>query len=115
MSVVYGIELTRSFLERRVLATNWGPLSRLLDWSVGHRVSPLVERINPLVPLKLNWDVLIQELVDLEPAAANLDEDLRSLNFDLDSAGTKLIDALLHAQEHDLELSAVRIVIDVLG
>ena len=97
------------------MSAHGGPIRGLLDWGVGHRVSPLVQRVNLLIPLQLNRDVLVQELVDLDPASANLDEELIPFDFDLDPTSTELIDALLHAKEHDLELSAVRIVIDVIG
>ena len=75
----------------------------------------MVQRVNLLIPLQLNRNVLVQELVDLEPASANLDEEVIPFDFDLDPTSTELVYALLHAQEHDLELSAVGIVIDVLG
>ena len=97
------------------MSANRRPIRGLFDWGIGHRVSPLVQRVNLLIPLQLNRDVLVQELVDLEPATANLDEELIPFNFDLDPTSTELVDTLLHTQEHDLELSAVGIVIDVLG
>ena len=96
------------------MSTHGGPIRGLLDWGIGHRVSPQVQRVNLLILLQLNRDVLVQELVDLEPATANLDEEVIPFDFDMDSTSTELVDTLLHTQEHKLELSAVGIVIDVL-
>jgi hypothetical protein len=48
-------------------------------------------------------------------AAAHSDLDLILLHFDRNSARAKLVNALRFSEEHNLQLGAVRVVVDVVG
>jgi hypothetical protein len=48
-------------------------------------------------------------------AAAHSDLDLILLHFDRNVARAKLVNALRFSEEHNLQLGAVRIVVDVIG
>ena len=73
-----------------------------------------LQRVHPVQFFKLSRSVLIQELVDGEEATTDLDLDLSTLDFDHDLAGTELVDALRLSHEHDLQLLAIRVVVDIL-
>jgi len=73
------------------------------------------ERVLALQLLQLLGRVLVEELVDGEVAAAHPYLDVVLLYFDGDSLRAELVNALGFAHEHDLELGAVGVVVDVLG
>ena len=75
----------------------------------------LVERVSTLELLQLSGSVLVQELVQTEVAAANLDLDLVAHAPHIDSLGAELIHALGFSHEHNLELLTIRIVVDILS
>ena len=65
--------------------------------------------------LEFNGCVLIKELVEGEIAAAHLDLNLVSDTAHPDTLSTELVHAFRLPHEHDFQLLAVRVVIDVLS
>ena len=84
---------------------------RLLD---GDLLAESLKWVSSFQLFKLDGRVLVQELVDGEVAAADLDLNLVTFNLDHDTARAELVDTFRLAHEHDLELLAVWVVIDVL-
>ena len=84
----------------------------LLD---GHFLTEALQGVPSLQFFELDGGVLIQELVDGEVPTADLDLDLVSFDLDHDSARAKLVDALRLPHEHNLELLAIGVVVDVLS
>ena len=80
----------------------------------GHTVGHPTHWVLAFEDLKLRGSVLIKELVDGEEATTNLDLDLVPGALDEDTLGAELVDALGLAHEHDFQLLAVGVVIDVL-
>ena len=78
----------------------------------GNLLAEPLDRILALQFLKLDWSVLVQELVNGEVAAANTN--LYVVLFDLDSNSlcAKLVDALGLTHEHDLEFLTFGVVVD---
>ena len=105
-----GLESARASDWRRLAALSSD--DSLLD---GNLLSESLEWVVTLKDLELTWSVLVQELVNGEESTANLDEDLASLDLDHHATGAELVDALRLAHEHDLQLLAVGVVVDVLG
>jgi len=83
----------------------------LLD---GHSLSEAFQRVSSFQLLELNGRVLIQELIDGEVASTDLDLDLVSLHLDHDASRSEFVDTFRLSEEHDLQLLAVGVVIDVL-
>ena len=78
----------------------------------------LVEFLGRVVSVKFiefSWRVLVQELIDAEVTATHANVDLILVNFDAHTLAAKLVDAFALTHKHDLELLAVRVVIDVLS
>lgn len=104
-------------LGRRSLATD---RRRLHATPSGHYLldsNALVEApewVLTLKLLKLHWRVLVQELIDGEITTSDLDQDLAALDLDADTLRAKFVDTVSLAHEHDLELVAVGVVVDVL-
>ena len=71
-------------------------------------------RVLSLKFLKLRRSVLIQKLIERQVTTANSDLDLILDTLDHDALCTKLVNSLRLTHEHDLELLAVGVVIDVL-
>ena len=65
--------------------------------------------------LKLDWGVLVEELVKREVATSDTDVDFILVDLHVDSLGSELVDALGLSHEHNLELLAVGIVVDILS
>ena len=105
-----GLESARASDWRRLAALSSD--DSLLD---GNLLSESLEWVVTLEDLELTWSVLVQELVNGEESTANLDEDLASLDLDHHATGAELVDALRLAHEHNLQLLAVGVVVDVLG
>ena len=80
----------------------------------GDLLGELLERVLALELLEFNGRVLIQELVDGEVAATNPNVDPVLVNLHVDLLGSELVDALRLTHEHDLQLAALRVVVDVL-
>ncbi len=80
----------------------------------GDTVRHATHRVLALENLKLRGSVLVQELVDGKEATTDLDLDLVSGTLDEDALGAELVDTFGLAHEHDLQLLAVGVVIDVL-
>ena len=80
----------------------------------GHTVGHPTHWVLAFEDLELRGSVLIKELVDGEEATTNLDLDLVPSALDEDTLGAELVDALGLAHEHDFQLLAVGVVIDVL-
>ena len=78
----------------------------------GNFLTESLQRVLSLELLELSRRVLIQELVQGEVAAANSDFDVVLLDLDSDSLGSKLVDALRLAHEHNLELGPLGVVVD---
>ena len=74
-----------------------------------------LQRIASLQFLKLDWRVLVYELIDRQIAAANANLDATFLDSHIDLLRAKGIDALALSHEHDFQLVPVRIVVDELG
>lgn len=74
-----------------------------------------LQRVLPLQQLQLCRRVLVEELVDGEVASADTNVDLVFVNADQHALASELIDTLRLAHEHDLQLLAVRVVVDVLS
>ena len=72
-------------------------------------------RVCPLELFKLNGGVLVEELIDREVTSANPDFDALLLDFDSDSLGTELVDALGLPHKHDFELGPLGVVVDELS
>ena len=81
----------------------------------GHALVHSAQRVPSLEPGQLCRRVLVQELVHREETAAHLDLDLVLLHADAHLLLPKLVHALRLAHEHDLQLLAVRVVVDILG
>ena len=58
---------------------------------------------------------MVQELVDGQVATTDLDNDLASLDLDEHALRAKFVNAFRLPHEHDLELLAIRIVVNVLS
>ena len=65
--------------------------------------------------LQLFWSVLVQELVDGEEATTDTDVDLVIIDLDHHSLAAELVNALTLAHEHNLQLLALWVVVDVLS
>ena len=107
-----------SLLGRRRLSSDGRSLdtSPLADDLLhGDALSHALERVLTLEHLELGGRVLIQELDNGQVATAHLDQDLAALDLDTDALGAKLIDTIGLTHEHDLELVAIGIVVDVLS
>jgi len=65
--------------------------------------------------LKLFRSVLVQELIDTQEAATNTNVDLVIIDFDHDALWAELIDALTFTHKHNLQLWALRVIVDVLS
>ena len=63
---------------------------------------------------KLNGSVLIKELVNRKVTSANTNLNVIFFNLDCNSLRSKLVDTLRLTHEHDLELLAIGVVVDVL-
>ena len=85
--------------------------SLLQSDSVGHASG----RILSLEPLKLRRRILVNELIDREETATDLDLNLVTQGLHVDLLRAKLIDTRGLTHEHDLKLLAVRVVVDVLS
>ena len=80
----------------------------------GHTVGHPTHWVLAFENLELRGSVLIKELVDGEEATTNLDLDLVPGALYEDTLGAELVDALGLAHEHDFQLLAVGVVVDVL-
>ena len=65
--------------------------------------------------LKFDWRVLLEELIDREITSANSDFDIVLLDLDSAPLRAELVDTFRLAHKHNLQLVAIRIVVDVLG
>ena len=65
--------------------------------------------------LQFIWRVLVDELVDGEVATTDSDLDARLVDLDGNLTRAKLVHAFTLAEEHDLELLAIRVVVDKLS
>jgi len=65
--------------------------------------------------LELDRGVLVQELVDAQVAAADSDVDLLLVNLDADTFAAEVVNTLGFTHKHNLQLLAVRVVVDVLS
>jgi len=78
----------------------------------------LVEASQGILPLKLlelGGRVLVEEFVEGEESTTNTNVDLIFVNLNGDTFGAELVDALALAHEHNLELLAIGVVVNVLG
>ena len=73
------------------------------------------QRITSLQFLKLDWRVLIYELIYRQIAASNANLDATFLNSHVDFPRAKGVDALTLSHEHNFQLVPVRIVVDKLS
>jgi hypothetical protein len=108
---LHGAPLTRR-------SSNWAGLAEFFTGDGLLDRDLLVEALQGILALELlqlDRCVLIEELVNREVATAHADVDLVLLNFDRDSLGTELVDAVRLAHEHDLQLLTVGEVVDVLS
>ena len=80
-----------------------------------HLLAEAFKRVSALELLQLQWSVLVQEFVNREISAAHFDLNFVSFDLDLHLTGTELIDSLTLAHEHNLELLAIWVVVDVLS
>lgn len=64
---------------------------------------------------KLNWGILVKELVEGQESTTNDNLNLVLDALHANTLGTKLVDTLRLAHKHDLELLAVWVVVDVLS
>jgi len=64
---------------------------------------------------KLNWSVLVQELVNGEETTTDTDVDSVLVNLDQDTLASELVDTLAFTHEHDLQPVPVWVVVDVLS
>lgn len=79
-----------------------------------HLVAEFLDWVFPLHLLQLGRSVLVEELVNAEVATAHPNVNLVFVDFDAHTLAAELVNALRLTHEHDLELLAVRVVIDVL-
>ena len=89
-----------------------GIYDSLLD---GNLLGHAFQRILALELLQLSGRVLLKERVDGQVTTADTDLDADSLDLDLDALRSELVDAAGLTHEHDLELVALWVVVDVLG
>ena len=81
----------------------------------GYPVCHAAHRVLSLQFLELHWRILVQKFVQRKITATNFDLDLVADAAHPDTLSTELIDTFSLAHEHDLELLAIGIVIDVLS
>lgn len=73
-----------------------------------------LERISPLQLLELDRRVLVEEFVDTHVAATDANQNFVLFDSHIDAFRAELVDAGAVAEEHDLQLVAVRVVVDEL-
>jgi len=105
------VALARRSTEGRVLSDNSTGGSSLLH---RHLLVETFEGIVTLKLLKLNGSVLIKELINRQVTSTDTDVDLVSVNSDGDSLGAELVNTIALTHEHNLQLLAVREVVNVL-
>ena len=86
----------------------WG--NDLLD---SHSLSEAPERISSLQLLKFCGSVLVQEFVDWQIAATNLDLNFVAFNFYHDSLGSEFVHTFGLSQEHNLQLLTIWVIVDI--
>ena len=74
-----------------------------------------LDRVISFQLLELNGSVLIKELVNRKIPTSNTNLDLIFLDLDCDSLGSELVNTLRLTHEHDLQFTALRIVVDILS
>jgi len=83
-----------------------------------HDLNLLLEIPHGVLSLKLlhfTGSVLVKELVNGKETATDSDVNLIFFDLDIDSLATELVDTLLLTHEHDLQVLAIGVVVDVLG
>ena len=73
-----------------------------------------LDGVLPIQLLQFCWRVLVDELVNGKVTATYSDLNVVLFDFDGNALGSELVDALALAHEHDLELSSLWVVVDVL-
>ena len=81
----------------------------------GNLLGEALQRVLSLKLLQFLRGVLVEELVNGEETAADTNLDVVLLDLDHDLLGAELVHASRLPHEHDLELGALRIVVDVLS
>jgi len=81
----------------------------------GDAVGHAAHRVLALKHLQLSGSVLVEELVEGQVAAADLDLNLVTDAHDADALAAELVHAVALTHEHDLQLLSVRVVVDVLS
>ena len=101
------------FLLRWLLLTNWwNALSNhLLD---GDFLSKTFKWVAAFEFSEFRGSVLVQEFVDRKESASDFYLDFVTFNFNVNASGSKFIHTCRLSHEHDFQLGAIRIVIDIL-
>jgi len=81
----------------------------------GHLLREALEGVLALKLFKLGGSVLVKELIDRQEATTNTDVNTVHINTNDNALCSELVDALGFTHEHDLELLAVGVVVDVLS
>mmetsp|Transcript_885 Transcript_885/g.1361 ORF Transcript_885/g.1361 Transcript_885/m.1361 type:complete len:201 (+) Transcript_885:250-852(+) len=81
----------------------------------GDAVGHAAHRVLALKHLQLSGSVLVEELVEGQVAAADLDLNLVTDAHDADALAAELVHAVALTHEHDLQLLSVRVVVNILS